>query len=100
MVLIDLPDCFPGRQSTSIEATNSGFRCCSACKALSDAALNSSEPQNKTRSGFDVLVLYNLLPGPEDHGRIGILMLHLRITKDITDLDQTQPSSPASDNQL
>jgi hypothetical protein len=39
MFFIDLPDGFPGRQSTSIDAINRGFRCCSACKALSDALL-------------------------------------------------------------
>lgn len=51
------PNGLSGRAKTSMDRTSPGLRRCSACSAASDAQLNSSEPQNRMRSGSEALAL-------------------------------------------
>lgn len=50
-----LPVRLPGFTTTSIDLMRLGLARCSTRSALNEAQLNSSEPQNKMRSGSDFL---------------------------------------------
>lgn len=70
IALYPRPVGFPGRTTTSMDLMRDGFRTCSSRSACSDAQLNSSEPQNRTRRGSEtfwlellLLNLENVIPG-------------------------------------
>ncbi len=58
MVFKDLPESFPGRHRTSIDAIRSGFCICSSRSALREELLKSSDPQNRIRRGLDIFAAF------------------------------------------
>lgn len=69
------PTRLPGLQTTSIDEMRVGSRICSRWSASNDAMLNSSDPQNKIRSGscdLDVEFHRRAREGSAIHGRVRV----------------------------